>query len=277
MATSARVSAGQEIFSPTPAQLRKILADSAAYCERLKSMALDFVCREKIDEVSYEFDKRLGRVAVSGDIDDTRLIEDLKVRKTVRNAYLYDYQMIKKAGEYREQRDLLEENGRPSAEKNVRLKTMRVTTEFLVFGPVGFLGPYWQNHFVYAITGRDNLGGRETIVITASPSEVREENYYKARIWVDEKDLTILRVEWEPLSLEATTDKIVSLIGSLKRKITATADYNVVKNGVRFPSFQTVREVYTTAEGKEHIKYEARYSYLDYKFFTVETEVIIKK
>jgi len=276
-AASASVVFGQDLPAELRPQLQKILGETGEYCERLKGMALDFFCQEKISEIVREFEKRVGRRAVSEDISDTRIFEDLRIRKTTRNSYLYDYQLVKKGGEYREQRNLLEENGRPRDEKNVLLKTMRFTAEYLVFGPVGFLSRYWQNQFNYSIEGTDRVEGRDTFVISAQPKEIRDDNYYRGRIWVDEKDSSILRIEWEPLAPEATTDKLASLIGNLKRKIIVTGDYALEKNGVRFPSRMTAREIYTTGEGKEHMKYEASYVYSGYKFFTVETEVTIKK
>jgi hypothetical protein len=61
-----------------------------------------------------------------------------------------------------------------------------------------------------------------------------------------------------------------------KKKIAWTATYDIVKNGIRFPGAQSIKEIYATKNGKEHTKYEAEYIYDQYKFFTVETDVIFK-
>jgi len=271
-----RVSANQEGVPANIERLRRVLAETSAYCEKLKSMALDFVCQEKVTEVSNDFVKRVGRKSISGDINETQLVEDLRIRKTLRNDFVYDYQLIKKSGVFREQRNLIEENGRKRDVKNASLKDERIKAEMLVFGPVGFLSQYWQEHFVFAIAGEDRIGGQSALILTASPASVREDNYYEGRIWIAAEDSSILRIDWTALAPEASKDKVASLIGDLKRSVTMTAEYGIVKNGVRFPSRRIAKETFTTPEGKEHLKYESKCSYLNYKFFTVETEVSIK-
>jgi hypothetical protein len=255
------------------AQLAKILEATGDYCERLKNLALYFICQENIKEKTYEFRKTfiLGRLA--GGLNP---VEDLKVDRTEKKSYVYDYQMIKKGPDLKEKRILLEENGKKTNEEDVELKTLRMSAKYLVFGPVGFLGRFWQPHFRYEILGTEKIDRRSAIVIKASPNEVTAENYCFGRIWIDEKDSSILRIEWEPESIANYKETVASPIGDLKRKIAWTVMYGIVKNGIRFPSAQSIREVFVTMSGKEHIKYEAEYVYDRYKFFTVETDVQIK-
>lgn len=256
--------------------MEKILEKTGEYCEKLKNMALDFVCLENIKEKTIEFGKRLVFKPGKDSPRSASFFEDLKVIKTKKNSYVYDYQMIKKGNDFKEKRDLLEENGKKRKEKNVELKTLRMSSEFLVFGPVGFLSRAWQPHFVYEIIGSETIGQKKAIVLKASPKEFTEENYCFGKIWIDETDSSILQIEWEPASIKNFEEKVDSSIGELRRKVSWTVSYDVVKNGVRFPSAQSIREVYITKQGKEQIKYEAEYKYENYKFFTVETEVIFK-
>jgi hypothetical protein len=113
-------------------------------------------------------------------------------------------------------------------------------------------------------------------VIRAVPREIREENYCFGRIWLDESDSSILQIEWEPQSIANLKETVESSIGVLKRTIIWTVAYGIVKNGVRFPTAQSIKEIFITKNGKEHVKYEAAYIYDKYKFFTVKTEVIFE-
>jgi hypothetical protein len=259
-----------------PAKLKKILEAAGDYCEQLKTMALNFICHENIREKTREFEKmllfRLGP-------DKPRrflALDDLRTVKTVKNSYVYDYQMIKKGDDFKEKRDLLEENGKKKSKKDVELQTLRMSAKYLVFGPVGFLSKSWQPRFQYEIVGAESIHKKNSIVIRAVPREIREENYCFGRIWLDESDSSILQIEWEPQSIANLKEAVESSIGELKRKITWTVAYDIVKNGVRFPMAQSIKEIYITKSGKEHIKYEAEYIYDKYKFFTVKTEVVFE-
>jgi hypothetical protein len=259
--------------SARQAQLAKILEATGDYCERLKNLALYFVCQENIKEKTYAFRKTFIFSRLPGGF---KPVEDLRLDKTEKKSYVYDYQMIKKGPDLKEKRILLEENGKKMKEEDAELKTLRMSAKYLVFGPVGFLSRFWQPHFQYEILGTEKIDRRLAIVIKASPNEVTAENYCFGRIWIDEKDSSILRIEWEPESIANYKESVASPIGDLKRKIAWTVMYGIVKNGIRFPSAQSIREVFVTMSGKEHIKYEAEYVYDRYKFFTVETDVQIK-
>jgi hypothetical protein len=184
--------------------------------------------------------------------------------------------MIKKGGNFKEKRDLLEENGKKRNDKDVQPRTMRLSASYLVFGPFGFLSKSWQPHFQYEILGVEKLGLSTAVVLRASPKETTDENNSFGRIWVDEEDSSILKIEWEPASIPNLKEKVESSIGELKRKVSWTVAYSVVKNGIRFPGSQLIQEVFVTKTEKEHLKYEAEYTYDHYRFFTVETEVQIR-
>jgi hypothetical protein len=267
----------QEIPSPQDeSKLAKILETAAEYCERLKATALNFVCRESISEKTYEFGKTLMFRRAFAKSGGFATFEDLRPVKTIKTSFVYDYQMIKKGDALSEKRDLLEENGKKRDKRNVELQASRLTAKYLVFGPVGFLSRSWQPHFRYEIVGSEKIGGRMAVIVRAVPVETRDENYYFGRIWVDEVEASVLRIEWEPQSIIPLREVVQSPIGDLKRRVTWTAVYDIVKNGVRFPSVQSIREYLLTANAKEHLKYEAEYIYDRHKFFTVETEVVYK-
>ncbi len=262
--------------SADQAKLKKILEVAGDYCEQLKTMALNFICHENIREKTYEFEKmKLFRLGT----DKPRrflALDDLRAVKTIKNSYIYDYQMIKKGDDFKEKRGLLEENGKKRNKKDIELQTLRMSAKYLVFGPVGFLSKSWQPRFQYEIVGAEILHKKNTIVIRAVPGEIREENYCFGRIWLDESDSSILQIEWEPQSIVNLKETVESSIGELERKIAWTVAYGIVKNGVRFPTAQSIKEIYITKNGKEHVKYEAEYIYDKYKFFTITTEVIFE-
>jgi hypothetical protein len=273
------------IFPPLPQErqaisdetrLAKILASAGDYCEKLKNMALNFVCHENIKEKTYEFgkgwifkfSKERGRGFVA--------LEDLRTIKTIKTSFIYDYQLIKKGEDIAEKRDLLEENGKKRVKRDVELQVGRMSGKYIVFGPVGFLSRSWQPHFQYEILGEETLGPTKAVIIRASPRALTDENYCFGRIWVEETGADILQIEWEPRSIVNFRETVESPIGVLKRKIAWTVRYDIIKNGVRFPGRQSIKETFLTPNGKEHPKYEAEYVYDRYRFFTVETEVVVK-
>lgn len=258
------------------AKLAKILEATGAYCERLKGMALYFVCHENIVEKTYEFQRSRIVKFTSSDNRLFKIVDDLRTVRTVKHSYVFDYQMIKKGDEFKEKRDLLEDNGKKRNEKDVELKTLRMSAKYLVYGPAGFLSRYWQPHFRYEIIGARKVGKKNAVMIRAVPRELSEENNCFGRIWVDEEDASILQIEWEPQSITNFKETVDSPIGPLQRKISWTVVYDVIKNGIRFPGSQSIKETLVTENGKEHTKYEAAYRYDNYRFFTVETQVIYK-
>lgn len=258
------------------AKLKIMLEAAGDYCERLKNVALNFVCYENIKEKTYEFGKTLLFRLGADKPRRFSSLEDLRTIKTVKTSYVYDYQMIKKGDSFKEKRDLLEENGRKRNARDVEPKTLRMSAKYLVFGPVGFLSKTWQSHFRYEIVAAEKIGKKNAVVIRAEPREIAEDNYCFGRIRIDDSDASVLQIEWEPQSIVNFKEAVDSPIGELKRKIAWTVAYDIVKNGIRFPGRQAIKEIYVTKNGKEHTKYEAEYIYDKYKFFTVETEVVYK-
>ena len=270
--------AAQENPQPVDqSRLPSILEKTAEYCKRLMGMALNFVCLETIKETDFNLrEKAAAKLYPQSTATSIKAGGDLASTSSKRNVYKYDYQMIKMGEDFKEKRTLLEENGNKKKQENVDLKTMRMSAKFLVFGPVGFLSRSWQADFNYEIIGTDKVGEKPALVVRASPKEPREENNNFGKIWIDEKDSSILRIEWEPQSLPDFQPVVPSGIGELKRKASWVVTYDVVKNGVRFPGQQTIRETFFTPVGRTHTKYLADYTYSKYRFFTVETEVKIK-
>lgn len=253
------------------APLQKILQSVGQYCEKVKGVALFYVCKEKIIDKEYLFEDVTG---ASGLLREERIFQ---VRRINRRTYSYDYQLIKKGDDLSEERTLLEENGKKKNMKNADLKHIKYSSQYPVYGPVGFFSFYWQNHFDYSIIGDDRVDNQPAVVILATPKEEREDNCQIGRIWVG-RDFQILRLELEPASLKTYEDEtIVSRLGEFHKKVVWTIDYTIEKNGVRFPGRQLIRElfVHDTADSfqQKAMKRETLFEYVAYKFFTVETDV----
>ncbi|MGD8535579.1 MAG: hypothetical protein PVF66_06980, partial [Candidatus Aminicenantes bacterium] len=120
-------------------KLKNILKKTAAYCERLKKMALYFVCHENIEEKIYFYTRR--KVFVSKDLESSTPLQkvNLRQRRMKRSTYVYDYQMIKKGDKEQEKRILLKEGRKEKHVENAELKIRGYKAKFLVYGPVGFL------------------------------------------------------------------------------------------------------------------------------------------
>ncbi|MCK4557897.1 MAG: outer membrane lipoprotein-sorting protein [Candidatus Aminicenantes bacterium] len=247
--------------------LNRILEETGDYCERVKNMALFYVCKEKVVAVKYYYPRR--------DLEKFSLTAGkLKARDSRQKTFTYDYQLVKKEKELREKRILLEEDGKEKHEEDVELRPVKYIGKYLVYGPVGFLSKYWQKRFDYEIVGEDVLDGKETIIIASSPKKEREENDNYGRVWVDKKNFSIMKIEYDPRSIKDYEDELIlSPIGDLKKKVVWTVSFGVEKKGVKFPSKQLVQEYYVNNEGKTVLVEEVTFHYVDYKFFIVEVEV----
>lgn len=253
--------------------LSKILNKTAKYCERVKSIALFYVCQEEIKEKTNFY-----RVASTMRTTPYGLVEEvpskvLKLRRTRNYSYLYDYQLIKKGEDLSEQRTLLEKNGRKKRKENAELE-VKFSSAYVIYGPVGFLSRYWQDYFDYEISGQERIDKKMATIIKATPKSNNEENKNFAKIWIYEEDGSILQIEWEPESIiDYKGKKIESMAGSLETSVAWSVTYGVEKNGVRFPSRQHIQEFLVTEEDKRYIRYETITVFNNYKFFIVEYEI----
>lgn len=249
--------------------LKKVLKETANYCERVKGMALFYVCKERISEKEHFY----GRTSFARSTTE-REQRPFRLISTKEKKFLYDYQLVKKGSELKEQRILLEEDGKKTYRENAELSEIKYISQKLVFGPVGFLSEYWQGYFNYEILEEDSVKGIKAIIIKSYPKQEMEENYNFGKIWIDKENFQILKIEWEPVSIkEYEEGALSSQLGEFKQKVIWTVEYGVEKNGVRFPSRQSVKEIFMNERGYKVLKRELSCDYEDYKFFTVETEV----
>lgn len=271
-APTERQSEGTQNEMKDQARLQKILRSSGEYCERVKRIALHYVCLENVIDIENFFQ------GVSRAVGMQREERIFSIRRVRRRTYSYDYQLIKKGDDLLEQRIMLEKNGKKKHQEDADLSHLKYYSQYLIFGPVGFLSRSWQDHFTYSLVGEDMINGEPVTIIQADPKEFRLDNYNIGRIWVN-KDCQTVRVEWEPASIQNYEDEIlISRLGPFKKKVVWRVDYTIEKNGVRFPSRQLIQEIFfrNSPAGfqQKAVKRETRFEYTEYKFFIVETKVI---
>lgn len=263
---------------PNP-DLAAILQKSSEYCRQLARSALYFICEEKIVETVSAL--RDAEVTVLGNFTegDSPMYTSSMRRRAKKNSSLYDYQLIKKGDAVEEKRTLLEDNGKKPDPKNAQPKAHRFLSKKAVFGPVGFLAEEWHEVYNYELLKRERVFGRTAFVIKATPKVPIEGKPNYGRLWVDAQDFSVLKIELEAESL-AGFEKVQEEAKKqgLKPEFTVVHEFAVVKNGLRFPSRTLFEEKYHTLKGghagRGEIKAEITYG--NYKFFTVETEVIYK-
>lgn len=253
-------------------KLKEILTECGDYCEKLSHLVLYFVCREEITErINLSQPKALGEFSLQ---DPKKIRKSTQFPGMDRNVYIYDYQVIRRKNEIKEQRILLEENGQEKNEQNAPLKTKRFKHVYMVFGPIGLLSEDNQQIYDYRIIKQTNLDGEEVFVIEATPeSDVESEKLF-GKIWIKKSDYSILKIEWNQTSLGnyKEIEKIASNLNAIPQ-ITLMTEFDFENNKIRFPSKFSLEEEYIRKEGGRYKKSELIVCYKDYKFFTVETEV----
>lgn len=263
---------GSDSYAPgetkDPKTLDAILKKTGDYCEKVKAIALFYVCREKVADERHVFAKRnlMNFSAFGG--------ETINPRRIRTKTYSYDYQLVKKGEVPKEKRILLEEDGKEKYEENIEFRPLKYHGSYTVYGPVGFLSKKWQEHFSYEIVGKDVIDDKDAIIIESTPKNERAVNYNFGRIWVDAKDFSILKIEYDPRSIKDYEDELAqSPIGDLRKKVIWTIIFGVEKNSVRFPSQQLIQEFYINSKGEELLIENITFRYEHYKFFIVETEI----
>ncbi len=275
------IAPAKQISNDQP-DIAAILRSAGAYCEKVKGIALYYVAKEKIEQIGYSArdttQKSLasGQTVASnlpGQVSELTSLNKISYRETRKRTLTYDYQLVRQNGQFEEKRTLIEEDGEMKHVENAHLDTRFKATN-LVFGPVGFLSRYWQQYFQYEFIGRERLDDKACVVLKASPGQPMAENNNIARIWVDEKDCSVLRIEWEPQSLGYQEIRSMGSSGVKKQTMICRVEYGIEKSGVRFPSRLVSQEVLVGSQIDDRkVLAQTTYTYSDYRFFTVGVEV----
>jgi len=267
--------AGPSTPSLRPAEeirLRAVLNKAIRYCRRLERAALDFVCLEEISEKIDYSREREDEIYVPL---NTGIRTQIKIAKRKQeNTYLYDFQFTRKADFKKENRTLLEKNGKKAKEQDAPLETSVFQVRNVLFGPLGLLSENMQGYHHYQFVGEEEVQGEKVVVIDATPKKTLAGAHGFGQVWIKEGDGSVLKIEWKPESLtdienlKARAKKYQSEIA-----LTLVTEYGFEKNGIRFPSRDDSEEAYVRPDGTRFVRSRTSVIYRDYKFFTVETDI----
>lgn len=258
-------------------KLSKILKNTADYCEKLEKVSIYYFCHEKVKETIYPIPKKY-RGFRSSEIGIQSQLSRFRNKSSITNEYLYDYQMIRKRKKAKEKRVLLRENEKAKYVKNASLKTLLFNYRTIIYGPLVFEKKQ-QDSYDFEIIGEEVWHGRNILVIRAIPKPGVTKTLTWGKFWVDEKDFSILKIKISQKSIGnyQVIEKKAMLLNSEPR-ITIILDYDIEKNGIRFPSKVSIEEAYINNEQEVIVMSKINVDYRDYQFFTVEVkEVKIKK
>lgn len=264
---------GQKAISLSSGQteLETILKKCAEYCEKLANSALFFVCKEKITE---KISSRGAVIMAKGLRESISRV----YTSTAKRVYVYDYQLYRKGNDIKEQRILIEENGKKKHEENAPLKTRIFKHENIVLGPIGLLSAHWQAYHDYKILKEEKFKGDKTVVIEAVLKPEHTFHHLSGKVWVRKSDFSILKIEWLQQSIRGY-ERVEETAEELRAKphLTLIAEYGFEKNGIRFPSKYSLDEDYLLRGMRRFKQSKTDVVYDDYKFFIVETDHVIKK
>jgi len=253
------------------------LEKCADYCEKIRSLALYFVCNEKIVEQQF-----VGGRFYNTTIREEILDDGTYLKMSMRwfpgreiNRYVYDYQLIRKpyTNKVMEKRILLSENYEKKNVKNAELKT-RFHHSQLLLAPIAFFGRSNQADYDYKIIGREKHYVEEEIVIEAIPKPHAQGNKMHGKAWINEDDYSITRIEWTSDSVENMDAlEIEAKFLNARPEIKCSVEFKHRIEGIRFPNKYSLIETYYHNNRRLYNRTEITVHYEDYQFFTVSTEV----
>jgi hypothetical protein len=267
--------ANSSTMSRGPAEevrLAAILNKSIKYCRKLEKAALDFVCLEEISEkIDYSRDRE---DEISFPLP-TGIRTDIKIAKRKQeNTYLYDFQFTRKGELKKENRTLLEKNGKTAREQDAPLETSVFQVRNVLFGPLGLLNENMQGYHDYQFVGEEEVQGEKIAVIDATPKKTLTGAHGFGRVWIKEGDGSVLKIEWKPESIPDLNNlQIRAKKYQSELAVTLITEYGFEKNGIRFPSRDYSEEAYLKPDVKKFVRSRTSVVYRDYKFFTVETDI----
>jgi hypothetical protein len=273
-----------------PFQMALILKSARQYCQRLEKAALDFVCQEEVlEKIDLSRDSRPDFVNRVYPVDGSTVValpppqrpptpQDARRQGSIDNTYLFDYQFVRKAGEVKESRILLEKNGKKAGQKEELPKTETFQYADILLAPVRLLDERFGEYYDYRLLREDELSGMKTWVIDVIPRLPVVDVYLGGKIWLKQDDSSVLRIDWDP----STFGKYDNILLRAKKyesqpQVRSYSEFGFEKNGLRFPSLDLTEEAYIDKDGKKFVRAVTKVVYKDYKFFTVETETEFKR
>jgi len=272
-----------------PFQLALVLKSARQYCRRLEKAALDFVCQEEVrefvdltrDNVPNLVTQVPSVTSVSGGWTPGHRAElrlDTPPTGKSDNTYLFDYQFVRKSGEVKENRILLEKNRKKPGKKEEPPKTVTFQYADVLLMPVRLLDEGFGAYYDYRLVREDELNGTKAWVLEVVPRLAVVDVYLGGRLWLKKEDSSVLRIDWDPATFGRyeIIEQRAKNFGS-KPEVTSYTEFGFEKNGLRFPSLDLTEEAYVDKDGARFARAVTKVVYKEYKFFTVETETDFAK
>jgi len=277
----------ETLEEPYCGELKTVLDECADYCQKLSDYALYYVCLEKIDEKFKRVtDEYIGTLSSGGGPDlypDEHLaakLYQLMLKGTEKDAYIYDYQLIRKYGKIDEKRALLGSTDREKGEKDAISGAKLSYSIQPILVPVRLLCQKRHYLFSYRLAKDEKVMGRKSYVIEVQPKSEQAADIIQGKVWVDKENYRILKVEVESSYIEGYEEVYEECSKHyLTPHFTLTHLYEIEKNGIMFPSRSEIRiEYFGLLKSKRELKSKADITYNSYRFFTVDVDHnIIKK
>ena len=207
-------------------------------------------------------------------MENVAAIQIMDPKRTVRNDFLCDYLIVKKAGIIEERRIILKENGQKNADRSKLLNEKRFSGLSALFAPLRVLSKDQQGRFNFRIIDEERVHGKDAYVIEATPKPEHEDAIWTAKFWIDKKSYQTLKSEVEGVPIDAYEEVLDDCVNLNIRPIFVTThEYGTEKNGIMYPSRSKVHTAYPGIDNRGSIeKLGISLTYDKYKFFTVETE-----
>jgi hypothetical protein len=254
-------------------EMNHILQGAADYCQRLKQSAFHFYCREKILETRNPLTKTRQNDLQLNILRQQKTKPNLALRQirdsahTQVKSYEFGYRLIKHSNKINEERDWI------SSSDNVKV------------APITILDRTRQDRYNFQFIRFDERNGRPAAVIEALPKNPVETATIYGTLWIDMENFSILKIEADPRSIKGyALLKELALKLRTRLHLSLEIDFDRQRKGIRFPTKVSFLEKYKGGrlisknqgpKGWERTR--AEFTYSDYRFFSVQTEVTIQK
>jgi hypothetical protein len=278
-------------------ELERLLKGAADYCENLKEAAFHYICKEKILETqkplttssSLQRDTAVNPNPIEY-MKPTGWVSRQQVKTAVIKNNVFNYRLIKLGKQVKEERDLVDEKEKGKEGKQDKittqqaLKNIRFISGKAVFGPITLLAAERQGKYHFRLLGYKELRGRRTAIIEAFPKDEKDSQYVYGKLWIDTGDFSVLKIEVNPNSVLGY-DGLRKLADELNTRLLLSLETEFFKfrDGLRFPTRILFDEKYkggpfiTSRRGSRGWnRTKTVTTYMDYMFFSVETDVIYK-
>lgn len=273
-----------------------ILEGAAAYCEKLKSSAFHYLCKEEISEIQNPLTTKFYGERISAPITSARAGRQYNVRnlsdmvrpgQAMNNKFTFSYRLFKTGEGIKEERQWYEdpEDNPINADKEKVVKHTKFFSERAVFAPATLLAQERQDLYKFEFLGYDTYKGQRCAVIRGVPLDPQTTRGFFGSVWIDLSDHSIMRVVADPQSINGYAPlKEFSITINSRLYFSLEMEFNEKQDGIRFPTLVVMLEKYKGGriisryrgpEGWERTR--TKFNYTGYRFFNVQTQVVINQ